>query len=203
LGIIDRFTRTLRDLNTPSEKSKSQSHAEKYRVFTNARMQKLINIYNNTFHGSIKCTPQEMFDDPKLEEEYIFKCIEKQEEQRKMKDFEFPIGSFVRYTLPKHDGITKKRYQVSREYYKIDSKEGNNYVLMAADGTVITRPRFQLLPLKKNEKERMKFASTFPGKWTGIIDRVIEEVGKRHIKVAFRLPDGSDYIDIVPKTYLK
>jgi hypothetical protein len=144
-----------------------------------------------------------MFDDPQLEEEYIFKCIEKQEEQRKMKDYELPIGSFVRYILPKHDGITKKRYQVSREYYKIDSKEGNNYVLMAEDGTVITRPRFQLLPLKKNEKERMKFASTFPGRWTGIIDRVIEEVGKKHVKVAFRMPDGSDYIDIVPKTYLK
>jgi hypothetical protein len=60
-----------------------------------------------------------------------------------------------------------------------------------------------LLPLKKNEKERMKFADTFPGKWTGMIDRVIEDVGKRHVKVAFKMPDGSDYIDIVPKSYLK
>jgi hypothetical protein len=87
LGIIDRFTRTLRDLNTPSEKSKSQSHAEKYRVFTTARMQKLLGIYNNTYHNGIKCTPKQMFENPELEEEYIFDCIEKQEEQaRKVKD---------------------------------------------------------------------------------------------------------------------
>jgi hypothetical protein len=204
LGIIDRFTRTLRDLNTPSEKSKSQSHAEKYRVFTTARMQKLLAIYNNTFHTGIKCTPKEMFEDPELEEEYIFKCIEKQEErERKVKDFELPVGTYVRYILPKHDGITKKRYQVSREYYQIAAREGNMYVLMAKDGNVITRPRFQLLPLKKNEKERMKFADTFPGRWGGVINRVIENVGKRHVRVAFLMPNGEEYIDVVPKSYLK
>jgi hypothetical protein len=166
-------------------------------------MQKLIGIYNNTYHGSIKHTPQEMFDDKELEQEYIFECIEKQEEQKKLKEFELPIGSFVRYILPKHDGMTKKRFQVSREYYKIDSREGNMYVLMAGDGTVLTRPRSLLIPLKKNEKERMKFAETFPGRWTGVIDRVIEEVGKRHVRVAFRLPNGGEYIDIIPKSYLK
>ena len=45
LGIIDRFIRTLRDMNTPNEKSKSQSHENKYRVFSYSRMQKLIEIY--------------------------------------------------------------------------------------------------------------------------------------------------------------
>jgi hypothetical protein len=49
----------------------------------------------------------------------------------------------------------------------------------------------------------MKFAETFPGRYTGVIDRIIENVGRKHVKVAFRMPDGSDYIDIVPKSYLK
>jgi hypothetical protein len=99
--------------------------------------------------------------------------------------------------------VTKKRYQVSREYYQIAAREGNMYVLMAADGNVITRPRFQLLPLKKNEKERMKFAETFPGKWSGVINRVIENVGKKHVRVAFLMPNNEEYIDVVPKSYLK
>ena len=56
-----------------------------------------------------------------------------------------PIGSFVRVILPRHDGITKKRYIVSKECYKIDDRRGNMYTLMAKDGIVVTRPRFKLL----------------------------------------------------------
>ena len=49
----------------------------------------------------------------------------------------------------------------------------------------------------------MKFAETIPGKWTGKIIRVIEEVGNNKVRVAFELPDGSEYIDVIPKSYLR
>jgi hypothetical protein len=201
LGIIDRLTRTLRDLNAPSVKSKSQSHAEKYRVFTEAKMTKLIDLYNNSLHSSIKCTPKEMFNDPKIEEEYIFQMLTKAEEQRKNKDFELDIGTYVRFILPRSDGISKKRYRVSPEMYLIDSKRGNHYNLMSKDGNVITKPRYLLIPVDKDE--RVKFAETIPGRNTGVIDRIIGDVSKNKVKVLFRLPNGEFYEDIIPKSFLK
>ena len=61
LGIIDRFIRTLRDMNTPTESSKSQSHDEKYRTFTVEKMNELIDIYNNTYHSAIKTKVKDSF----------------------------------------------------------------------------------------------------------------------------------------------
>ena len=52
LGIIDRFIRTLRDMNIPTVKSEHQSTHEKYRDFTVKRMNKLLEIYNNTTHSA-------------------------------------------------------------------------------------------------------------------------------------------------------
>lgn len=71
LGIIDRFIRTLRDMNIPNEKSKRQSHDVKYKSITPKRMKKLLDIYNSTYHSRIECTPLEMFNDPNKEKEYI------------------------------------------------------------------------------------------------------------------------------------
>ena len=41
LAVIDRFIRTIRDMNTPSEISKHQSHEEKYKFISPHRMQKI------------------------------------------------------------------------------------------------------------------------------------------------------------------
>jgi hypothetical protein len=164
-------------------------------------MAELIDLYNNSLHSSIKCTPKEMFNDLKLEEEYIFEMLTKAEEQRKNKDFELDVGTYVRFILPRSDGISKKRYRVSPEMYLIDSKRGNHYNLMSKDGNVITKPRYLLIPVDKGEQ--VKFAETIPGKWTGVIDKVIGEVGKGKVKVAFKMPDGSEYIDTIPKSFLK
>ena len=60
LGIIDRFIRTLRDMNIPTVKSEHQSTHEKYRDFSVKRMNKLLEIYNNTVHSSTNHTPAEM-----------------------------------------------------------------------------------------------------------------------------------------------
>ena len=165
-------------------------------------MQKLIQIYNNTFHSSIKCTPNEMKENPGLEKEYIFRCLEEAEEQKQTNNFEIPLGTYVRYILPRHDGKTKKRYQYSPEKYLITGKQGNHYVLMAEDGTVMNKPRFLIRVCSDNEHEKMKFASTIPGKWSGQIQRVIEDVGKNKVRVAFLMPNGEEHIDVIPRSYL-
>lgn len=73
LGIIDRFIRTLRDMNIPTEKGEKQSIDAKYKWFSIKRMNKLIDIYNSTFHSRINCSPKEMFDNPELENSKIVK----------------------------------------------------------------------------------------------------------------------------------
>jgi len=203
LGIIDRFIRTLRDMNTPRESSKSQSNTEKYKTFTAERMSKLINIYNNTFHTSIKMSPQQMYNNPELEQEYIFQKMKERDEQRKINDFELKDGDLVRLILPKHDGIGKKRYRYSKEYYKVDSKNGNMYNIVARDGTSLVRPRFLLRKLTPNEEQKMKFIDTIPGKNAGVIDRIIEQLPRGRVKVAFMMPDGSEYIDTIPETFMR
>ena len=49
----------------------------------------------------------------------------------------------------------------------------------------------------------MKLASTIPGKWTGKIKRIMENIGKNKVKVAFEMPNGDEYIDGIPKSFLK
>jgi hypothetical protein len=75
LGIIDRFTRTLRDMCDD-------------KIISTVKMNKLIDVYNNTYHTSIGMTPKEMFSDIRLEKEYIDKCVVEVEKQREIKDFE-------------------------------------------------------------------------------------------------------------------
>ena len=65
LSIVDRFIRTLRDMNTPTVKSQHQSTHPKYRDFSIKRMNKLLNIYNHTVHGSTNHTPAEESTHPK------------------------------------------------------------------------------------------------------------------------------------------
>src|SRR5215469_9899971 len=140
LGIIDRFIRTIRDMSTPHESSKSQSHDVKYRVFTEARMNKLVNIYNNTYHNSIHCTPKEMRDNFDLERDYILECLKRRQKQKeRINDFELKVGDWVRYILPRHGTVlTKKRYRLSKEKYRIEERVGNMYTMIANDGSVLT-----------------------------------------------------------------
>ncbi len=60
LSVIDRFIRTLRDMNTVTEKTERESGDKKYRNFTVKRMNKLLNIYNNTEHSRTRCKPKDM-----------------------------------------------------------------------------------------------------------------------------------------------
>ena len=203
LGIIDRLIKTLRDMNTPNEKSKSQSNAKKYKSFTVERMNKLINIYNNTFHSSIKTTPKKMYENRELEEKYILKRLKEREEQRKLQDFELKPGDLVRYILPRHDGINKKRYRYSKEYFKVDSKNGSMYNLIASDGTTIVKPRFLIMKISANEEAKMKLTNTIPGKNVGVIDKVIERMPNGKLKVNFVMPDGTEYEDIIPESYMR
>ena len=97
-------------------------------------------------------------NNPELEKEYIKKCLTNQTRQLGIKDFVLNKGDYVRIiNLP--NSFEKKRFNISRESYKIEDRLGNIYTLIAADGS--TRNVFhggcysQLNPTRINDLERL------------------------------------------------
>ena len=202
LAVVDRFIRTLRDMNTPTVHTQRQSNDPKYRDFSKHRMEKLLNIYNTTKHSSTGHTPKEMEEDINLEKKYIIKKLYEVNRRKKITDYDLEPDTFVRYILPK-DPKKKRRFKISPEAYKISHKEGNAYVLMAADGTTKTVSRWRLFPLGKNLPEKMKFANTF-GNNNGTVNKIISH-NKRNgtYEVEFVMPDGTTYNDTIPERNLR
>lgn len=201
LGIIDRMIRTLRDMNIPTMKDIRQSHSDKYKTFSEKRMNKLLDIYNNTYHSRINCTPNEMFNNPDMEKEYIFKQEDKREQQTRIPDMVLHKGDYVRYILPRANG-TKKRFQYSWERYKVVEVNGNMYTIAAKDGTVKNLPRWKLM--KAKNVDSIKWANTIPGKWNGVVKEILDYDNKQQkYHVLFSVPDGEDYEDYVPASYLR
>ena len=202
LSVIDKFIRSLRDMNTPTVHTKRQSNDPKYRDFTIHRMNKLLKIYNETKHDSHGYTPKQMEDDIKLEKKFIIRKLYQLERRRKITDFELHPGMFVRYILPK-DPKKKRRYKVSPEAYKISHKEGNAYVIMAKDGTTKTISRWRMFPLGYNLPEKMKFADTF-GNNNGTVSKINSYNEKTHkYNVEFTMPDGTTYNDTIHERNLR
>ena len=202
LSLVDRFIKQLRDMNTPTVHTHRQSDDPKYRDFSKHRMEKLINIYNTTIHPATGVTPQEMEDDPMLEEKFIIKKLYQKERRRKITDFELQPGMYVRYILPK-DPNKKHRYKVSPEAYQISHKDGNAYSIMAADGTTKTVARWRLFPLGNTLPDKMKFANTFHSN-VGTVSRILDyDATRKQYRVEFSMPDGSTYQDTISERTIR
>ena len=205
LSLMDRFIRTLRDMNQPVPSSKNESTHQEFKSFSIPTMNKLIKIYNNTYHSSIKTEPIIMQSNPQLETDYIFKMSEHRLNQERISDFHLPIHSFVRYQLP-HIPNQKKRTHYSSEAYKIDSRNGNLYNISAQDGTVMTLPRFKLRLCHKSGKlsKNIKFARTIPDRWNGTIDKIISyNPSTKKYRVSFTVPNQQSIIDEIPLINLR
>ena len=200
LGIIDRFTRTLRDMNTPQEKPlKSQSSDKEFTWISQEKMKALLSSYNTTKHSSTGYTPKEMMEKPELEDAYISKCLEHEYKQRGIKDFKLHKGMLVRYLIPRKV-FGKRRYNVSRECYTIDDIAGNIYTIIAKDGTTKDIPRWRLIVVKANENKRI--GKTL-GTDKGIVEKVINKVGPNKVNVRFKMPDGRLYERVIKKSELR
>jgi hypothetical protein len=201
LSVIDRFIRTLRDMNKPTVHGKFTSEHQKYRDFSAKRMVKLLDIYNDTVHSATKHTPTEMEDDPNLEKEFIIRKIYDKERRKKISDADLKEGSYVRYILPRIP-LEKVRYKVSPECYIVSHKEGNAYVIMAADGTVLTVPRWRLFPLGDTKPKNIKLGKTF-GNTKGTITKILSKKPNNRYEVEFELPDGTKQIQVIPAINLR
>lgn len=202
LSIIDRFIRTLRDMNIPTVKTQHQSDNNKYRDFSIKRMNKLLHIYNNTIHNATGYTPADMNNNEQLEKQYIAKKLYELERKRTQVDFELEPGTFVRYIVAKEPHL-KKRYKVSPEAYRISHREGNSYVIIAQDGTVKTVSRWRLIPLGPTLPDKIKFGNTF-GNNNGAIEEILSyDAQNKKYTVRFTMPNGQEYTDTIPERFLR
>ena len=152
LGIINRFMRTLRDLN-------------KERDFTVEGMKRCVNEYNNSYHSALSKSPNEFTSND--EKEYITKMYELTKSITANNGFMLNKGDKVRIVLDK-PAIGKKRSNLSSECYIVDSLNGYGYNVKSKDDSVAFYPRHKLV-LSKNGN----IAQTLNNGKRGIVAEII------------------------------
>jgi hypothetical protein len=121
------------------------------------------------------------------EKRYIIKKLYQSERRHKLKDYTLEIGSYVKYIMPKKD-VGKNRYKVSPECYKIDSKNGHAYVIMALDGSTLTLTRWRLIPVGKSVPKGMKKGRTINNAKHGIMLHILNH-NETEYEVDWKSPD--------------
>ena len=195
LGVIDRVIRTLRDMNIPKQ-YREQSADPQFQTFSIAKMNRLKTEYNDKYNSSIKCTPSEMMSDVNKEIAFITRIQDLKDAQHHIKDFNLPVDSYVRFRLDKQP-LTKHRYNYTFESYKIAGREGSNYILLARDGTTITKPRFKLI---KADVNVFPWAKSLDNN-RGVVERIVsynERTGKYKVKY-----ENCDELDEIPASFLR
>ena len=128
LGIINRFMRTIRDLAGEDNKNISPDD-----------MQQIIDIYNNSPHKSLNNkTPNEITKED--EQEYINK-------QHNNNPYDFKPDDKVRIVKAK-EPLAKKRTNLTKDVYVVDSKSENQFVVKAKDNSVDKYPGYRLVKTK-------------------------------------------------------
>ena len=156
LGIINRFMRTIRDMaykrglidNTLWDKlDKDGNYKKEFSELSNPnaidpkKMQSLISSYNSTTHRTIGKPPNEFTEED--EKEYI------QKKKVDLNPYDFKPGEKVRIVEGKSP-FEKKRANVSKEAYTVDSYSGNMFKVRAKNLAVNDYPGYRLVRAKGN-----------------------------------------------------
>ena len=161
LGIINRFMRTIRDAIGEN------------RFIQPKEMHDLVNIYNNSPHRSLDNKAPNDFT---LEDE--IKYIQK---NSRINPYHFQPGEKVRIVLEK-EPFGKRRNNVTKEAYTVDSKKGNQFLVRSKDGSTSSYPGYRLI---RTRDQRVKLAETLNGGKEGIIERIDnynDDTGKYKVK---------------------
>ena len=199
LSLVDRFIRTLRSMNQPQSGENKDSFDDEYKFIDRNKMTMLLNLYNNTIHYTTGLTPSFMMTHPEHEMKYIEKCIDNKLRQEEIKDFKLKIGSLVRYFID-NDPMSKKRSSLSRECYKIESRNRNVYTIIALDGTTKDVSRWRLVAVDPNEKHVLGQTLNTD---KGIVEEIVKETSPNKVQVRFKMPDGSKYTKEINKRELR
>ena len=175
LSIINRFIRTLRDMN-------SKPH------ISIPKMEALLNAYNSTVHSSIGCAPNDMT--PELEKDYIEKKRAHTDTLRLTTRLE--PGTTVRI-MTASDRFKKKRSNLSKELYTVSSNEGSNVLIKGADHSVASYPRFRLFPSTMG-----KLAKTIDNAKRGIVEEILD-----HNQSKYKVRYEGGVTEWIPKKNLR
>ena len=149
LGIINRFMRTIRDI--ADDENKDISPVE---------MELIIDIYNNSPHKSLNNkSPNEITKED--EQEYITK-------QHDNNPYDFKPNDRVRIVKAK-EPLSKKRSNLTKEVYIVDSRDGNQFIVKAKDNSVDKYPGYRLVKTKNNN-----IAETIKNDKRGIVNNILD-----------------------------
>jgi hypothetical protein len=129
LGIIDRLVLTLKRF---INKYMILHDTTKWTKF----LKDIIDLYNNTYHSSIKRKPNNAYNDTK----FLNKLYKKQKDENEAikNKIDLEVGNIVRAVKAK-DTFDKEGARFSKKLYVISEINGNRYILMDEDGNISKR----------------------------------------------------------------
>jgi hypothetical protein len=138
-----------------------------------------------------------MQNDKALEIEYIVNKLSEQANVENQSGYKLDVGDKVRLIKSKHI-MKKTRYNVTPFYFIISDISGKSITIAATDGSVKTVTRSRIIPLKSNEINSLKQATTISGTSDGSVVEILSDNPKKDTyKVRFELEGGDDYIDAI------
>lgn len=175
LGIINRFMRTIRDMQNKVDRD----------------IVSLVESYNDMPHRSLNYkTPNEITRDDELE------YIAKMEQDN---PYKFKPGDSVRVVLDKSP-LTKHRTNLSKESYIVDSPYGNQFLIRSSDGSVDTVPGYKLVKSAKN----VPLAVSIKDGKRGIVKDIRSYNTKNDTySITYLLPDNSLVKDTIKSKYMR
>lgn len=160
LGIIDRFIRTLRSMEDKKNNiieiggvryTKDHKRVKTIEPINNEEMQRLIEVYNDTPHDSIGMSPNEMKENPKAEEKYIYSHLKTKDNTINKPGYELEPGTTVRHKKP-HFIFAKSQKQFTEGLYTVTKQVGSKFEIKSEeDGSKAYFTRAQLIPTPKTE----------------------------------------------------
>ena len=192
LGILNRACRTIRDM----------LDASGHELQVDA-LREVVDIYNRSVHSSTGMSPKYMSKHHDVEQLYIINCLLKDMGIVAENDYDLDVGTKVRYVLDKKSFV-KVRHKISKGYYTIDSVDGNNYVIIAKDGTTKKVPRSRLVLVKDNQNVPQADTIEEYNANRGVIEEILDyNVRTKKYKVKFTVPNGDPYVDTIPASYMR
>ena len=142
LGIIDRVIRTIRDIAYNLEVPEINPSVMVY----------IVNLYNNTPHktlskyAGIKVSPNDVDNNPELEEFIVRKIHQKNYEIMNREGFNlYPGQEVVVYNVP--TSMAKRRTVIQPGNWHVKENLGTGYTLMDEKGNIQTVSRYKIRPL--------------------------------------------------------
>jgi hypothetical protein len=144
----------------------------------NSKINSFISTYNHTIHKETGVSPIHMQNNKVLEVNYIITKLSEQPNVENTLGYKLDIGDKVPLIESKHT-MKKTRYNVTSFYFIISDITRKSITISTAHGSVKTVTKSRLIPLKSNEINKLKQATTILGTSSGSVVEIISYFAKK------------------------